>query len=106
MGNQATYKIDKINTIKGMRVEFTLTFSVIGTCAPLFVTMPGLNEHNLHSKKNLLLQGKELRVGDGGVNIDDSAYRYLFSMVTYENADLLRYAHYQKKTLLPFIAGR
>ena len=42
--NQAKYKINKSNMVKGIRLELTFTFSAIGICAPLFVTVTGLND--------------------------------------------------------------
>ena len=79
-GNQAKYKLNKSNTMKGMRMKFTFTFSAIGTCDLLFVTMTCLHNCNLYEQKNLLIQVKRLRAGGGGVNISNSTHGYVLFM--------------------------
>ena len=64
-----------------MRVKTTFTFSAIGTCAPLFVAVIGLNKCNLYGQKNLLIWVKELYVEDGWENIDNSTYEYALLIV-------------------------
>ena len=39
----------------GMRVKLTWTFSVSGTCAPLFITVSGLNDREMPPGKDLIV---------------------------------------------------
>ena len=102
-GNQAKYKIDESNMIKGLRVKLTLVFSVIGTCAPLFATVICLNKRNLYVQKNISIRIKGLCLGGGGINIDNSTHSYASFMTKHENTNLLRYKYYEKNILPPFI---
>ena len=46
-GTNSVYNIDDSNAMCGMRVKITWTFSGGGTCAPLFITVSGLNEREM-----------------------------------------------------------
>ena len=68
-GSHSTYVLDNTNSMKGMRVKLTFTFSALGTCAPLFVSVTGLNERELPHEKCLILKIEGMCVGGGGVAV-------------------------------------
>jgi hypothetical protein len=46
-GTNSVYNVDECDHMNGMRVKLTWTLSGGGTCAPLFVTVTGLNDREL-----------------------------------------------------------
>ena len=88
--------------MKGLRVKTTFTFSAVGMSAPIFITVYGLNEREIPSDKCILVPLKGLCIG-GGVNIDAKMSGYVLFMRKQENADSIRYTHYLKNILLPFV---
>jgi len=66
------YKLDKLLSTKGLQVKITFIFFVAGVMAPLFITVCGFNEREMNGSKCLLVSIKGLRVGGGGININDT----------------------------------
>jgi hypothetical protein len=67
-GTNSVYNIDDSNAMCGMRVKITWTFSGGGTCAPLFITVSGLNEREMPPGKDLIvLKIPGLCIGGSGV---------------------------------------
>ena len=62
-GNQSKYTLPNNCMMQGMRVKLTFSFSTVGTCAPLFITVTGLNERNFGGKKHILVRVKGLCIG-------------------------------------------
>ena len=89
--------------MQGMRVKLTFNFDTVGTCAPLFITVIGLNERNLCGKRHILVRLKGLCIGEGGVNTGIDNFGYVLFMVKQENAHLIQYKYYKQNILLPFI---
>lgn len=93
--------------MKGMRVKLTFTFSAVGTCVPLFVSVCGLTERELPEEECVILDIEGLCVGGGGVNVGCNTKGYLVLMrggSANEGADKKRYKYYRDNILLPFIS--
>ena len=89
--------------MKGLRVKMTFTFSAVGTSAPIFITAYGLNEREMPHDKSIIVPLKGLCIGGGGVNMSGTTIGHVLFMRKQENADSIRYTHYLKNILLPFI---
>lgn len=63
------YHIDNFSKMCGLRVKMTFSISAAGTCAPLFITVYGLNEREMPNSKCLLAPLRGMCIGGGGVNI-------------------------------------
>ena len=86
--------------MNGMRVKLTWTLSGGGTCAPLFVTVTGLNERELPSGDMLVVQVAGLCIGGSGVGANEQEGYIVF---TRSGQDQKRFEFYQSNVLLPFI---
>ena len=68
-GSNSKYQSDDSNMMNGMRVKLTFTFSAIGTCAPIFISVCGLTQKELRKEACIILQVKGLCIGGGDVSI-------------------------------------
>ena len=68
-GSNSKYQSDDSNMMNGMRVKLTFTFSAIGTCAPIFISICGLTQKELRKEVCIILQVKGLCIGGGDVSI-------------------------------------
>ena len=94
------YNVDESDHMNGMRVKLTWTLSGGGTCAPLFVTVTGLNERELPSGDMLVVQVAGLCIGGSGVGANEQEGYIVF---TKSGQDQKRFEFYQSNVLLPFI---
>ena len=101
--HSSKYKIDDSSKMKGLRVKMTFIFSAVGTSAPIFITVYGLNEREMPHDKSIIVPLKGLCIGGGGVNMSGTTIGHVLFMRKQENADSIRYTHYLKNVLLPFI---
>lgn len=68
--------------MNGMRVKLTFTFSALGTCMPLVVTVAGLSEREMPDGKEFIhVKIPGLCIGGGGVNIDNQECGHLIIQV-------------------------
>ena len=54
-GTNALYTVDECDLINGIRVKLTWTLSGGDTCAPLFVTVTGLNDREMQTECDMLV---------------------------------------------------
>ena len=99
-GTNSVYNVDESDHMNGMRVKLTWTLSGGGTCAPLFVTVTGLNERELPSGDMLIFQVAGLCIGGSGVGANEQEGYIVF---TRSGHDQKRFEFYQSNVLLPFI---
>ena len=106
-GTRSIYKMDNTNSYSGMRVKLTFTFSAIGACAPIFVSVCGLSERELPNDKCLILEIEGMCIGGGGVSVGKKDVGYLILMRTSSDKDEVpdkqRFKYYRDKILLPFV---
>ena len=107
-GKHSVYKLDNSKAMSGLRVKLTFTFSALGACAPLFVSITGLSERELPSSPCIILKIEGLCIGGGGVNVGCKDTGYIFLMRSTggkndESVDKQRYKYYRDNVLLPFI---
>ena len=103
-GTNACYSCDDNSNMNGLRIKMTFTFSALGTCAPLFVTVSGLSERELPGKNDFLhVEVPGLCIGGGGVNVGVKTKGHIFFMRSGKNAHVERFKYYQEKILVPFI---
>ena len=99
-GTTSVYNVDESDHMNGMRVKRTWTLSGGGTCAPLFVTVMGLNERKLPSSGMLVVQVAGLCIGGRGVGAHAQEGYIVF---TGSGQDQIRFEFYQSNALLPLI---
>ena len=61
-------------------MKLTYTFSTIGTCAPIFVSVCGLSKRELPNNKCVILEIEGMCIGGGGVNVGKKDVGYLILM--------------------------
>ncbi len=75
----------------GMRVKITWTFSGGGTCAPLFITVSGLNDREMPPGKDLIvLKIPGLCIGGSGVG-SNAQHGYVVFMRRGGGVDKMRF---------------
>jgi len=91
--------VQDCKSMNGMRVKLTFTFTAMGNCFPLVVTVTGLTEWDFVHVK---IPG--LCIGGGGVSINSSEQcGHLFLMRNTEGAEKARFKNYQEKIHIPKI---
>ncbi len=99
-GTNSVYNVDECDHMNGMRVKLTWTLSGGGTCAPLFVTVTGLNDRELPTAQMLVVQVAGLCIGGSGVGANEQEGYIVF---TKSGQDQKRFEFYQSNVLFPFI---
>ncbi len=90
--------------MNGMRVNLTFTFTAMGNCFPLVVTVTGLTEWEMSGKDFFHVEIPGLCIGGGGVSINSSKQcGHLFLMRNTEGAEKARFKYYQEKIFIPGI---
>ena len=97
------YQSDDSNMMNGMRVKLTFTFSAIGTCALIFISISGLTPKELPKEACIILQVEGLCIDGGEVSIDNKEKGYVMFMRNDADADKYRYKYYRDEVLIPFI---
>ena len=103
-----------IHLFKGMRVKPTFTLNAAGTSAPMFISVYGLTERELHfdiaPTGFLVMKVKGLCVGGFGVAAECNTYGYVL-LIRAENrtckdsVDRVRYRYYRDTIFLPFVSS-
>ncbi len=87
-----------------MQVKLTFTFTAMGNCFPLVVTVTGLTEQELSGHDFVHVEIPGLCIGGGGVSVDSNEQcGHLFLMRNTEGAEKARFKYYQEKILIPGI---
>ena len=103
-GSNALYRVQDNKSMSGMRVKLTFTFTAMGNCFPLVVTVTGLTEWEMNGKDFVHVEIPGLCIGGGGVSVDSSEQcGHLFLMRNTEGAEKARFKYYQEKILIPGI---
>ena len=71
-GTNALYRVQDCKSMNGMRVKLTFTFTAMGNCFPLVVTVTGLTKWKMSGKDFVHVEIPGLCIGGGGVSIDSS----------------------------------
>jgi len=104
-GTNSVYSINDSNTICGTKVKITWTFSGGGTCAPLFITVSGLNGREMPPGKDLIvLKIPDICIGDSGVGYNaQQQHEYVVFVRRGSCVNKMRFQFYQKHVLVPYI---
>ena len=103
-GTNALYRVQDCKSMNGMRVKLTFTFTAMGNCFPLVVTVTGLTKWEMSGKDFVHVKIPGLCIGGGGVSINSSEQSgHLFLMRNTEGAEKARFKYYQEKILIPGI---
>jgi hypothetical protein len=87
--------------MNGMRVKLTFTFTAMGNCFPLVVTVMGLIKKEMPRKDFVHVEIPGLCIGGGGVSIDSSQQvGHLFLMRNTEGAKKARFRYYTRSIFL------
>ena len=101
-GTNAIYKLDDGKDMCGMRVKLTQTFNGTGQCAPLLITVSGLNERELPPDKDfVVLKIQGLCIGGIGIGGDTQLGYVVFTKKN--QGQKKRSPYYQNEVLIPFI---
>jgi hypothetical protein len=102
-GTNSIYQIDNSNKMNGMRVKLTWTFSGAGICAPLFVTVTGLNDREMPSDVDMIVvKIPGLCIGGCGVS-GNKEVGYVVFMKKGNGGEEAPFKYYHDKVLMPFI---
>jgi hypothetical protein len=86
-GTNALYQVQDCKSMSGMRVKLTFTFTAMGNCFPLVVTVTGLTEWDMSGKDFVHVEIPGLCIGGGGVSVNSSEQcGHLFLMRNTEGA--------------------
>ena len=66
------YKVEDSESMNGLQVKLTFTFTAIRNCCPLVVTVAGLTEKEMPGKDFVCVQIPGLCIGGGGVSVDSN----------------------------------
>ncbi len=66
-GTNSLYRVEDSKSMNGLQVKLTYTFTVMGNCFPLVVTVAGLIEKEMPGKDFVHVQIPGLCIGGGGV---------------------------------------
>ena len=78
-GTNLEYNVDKSNHMNGMIVKLSWTLSGGGACAPLLVTVTGLNDRELPSGDMLVVQVAGLCIGGSRVGANQQEGYIVFT---------------------------
>ncbi len=103
-GKNALYRVEDSKSMNGMRVKLTFTFTAMGNCFPLVVTVMGLTKKEMPRKDFVHVEIPGLCIGGGGVSVDSSQQvGRLFLMRNTEGAKKTCFRYYQEHILIPEI---
>jgi hypothetical protein len=87
--------------MNGMHMILTFTFTTMGNCFPLAVTVVGLTEKEMYGKEFVHVRIPILCIGGGDVSVDSNQqYGHLFSMRNTEGAKKACFRYYQEHILI------
>jgi hypothetical protein len=98
------YHVKDCKSMSSMQVKLTFTFTAMGHCFPLVVTVSGLTEQELSGQDFVHIEIPGLCIGGGGVVVDsNNQCGHLFLMHNTEGAERAWFKYYQEKILIPGI---
>jgi len=71
-GTNELYRVQDCKSMNGMRMKLTFTFTAMGNCFPLVVTVTGLTKWEMSEKDFVHVEISGLCIGGGGVSVDSS----------------------------------
>ena len=71
-GTNSLYRLEDSKSMKELRVKLTFTFTAMGNCFPLVVTVVGLMEKEMPRKDFVHVEIPGLCIGGGGVSVDSN----------------------------------
>jgi hypothetical protein len=104
-GTNAIYWPEDSKAMNGMRVKLTFSFTAIGNCFPVTVTVSGLTENEMPPGEEFIhveIPGRCIGGGDVGVDFSQQV-GHLFLMRNTEGAEKERFKHCQEHFLIPGI---
>ncbi len=105
LGSKAIYRPDDSKAMNGMQVKPTFSFTAMGNCFPVTVTVSGLSKKEMPPGEDFIfveIQG--LCIGGGDVGVGSSQQvGHLFLMRNTVGAKKERFKHYQEHILVPGI---
>ncbi len=82
-------------------MKLTFTFTAMGNCFPLVVTVTRLTEWEMSRQDFVYVEIPGLRIGGGGVSVDQNKQcGHLFLMCNTEGAEKAWFKYYQEKILI------
>ena len=102
-GTQAMYNCDDNKSMSGMRLKCTFTFSALGACFPLVVTVAGLKDSEMPEKDFVHVTVPGLCVGGGGVNVNNTEDGHIVFLRNDPGAEKKKFRWYQDTILIPGI---
>jgi hypothetical protein len=98
------YKCKDNQSMSGMQVKITFTFSAMGTCFLLVCTVTGITEREMPTGQEFIhVKVPSLCIGGGGVNINNAKVGHVLFMQNTEGAKKKRFKWYQQEILIPGI---
>ena len=104
-GTNAIYRPEDSKAMNGMRVKLTFSFTAMGNCFPVTVTVSGLTEKEMPPGEEFIhveIPGLCIGGGDVGVGFSQQV-GHLFLMRNTEGAEKECFKHYQEHILIPGI---
>jgi hypothetical protein len=99
-GTNSLFRVEDSKSVNGMRVKLTFTFTAMGYCFSLAVTVAGLTEKEMPGKDFVHVQIPGLCIGGGGVSVDSNQqFGHLFLMRNTEGAKKSQFRYYQEHIL-------
>ncbi len=71
-GTNSLVRVEDSKSMKGMQVKLMFTFTAMGNCFPLTVTVAGLTEKEMPGKDFVHVKFPGLCIGGGGVCVDSN----------------------------------
>jgi len=100
-GTKSVHRVEDNKSMCGMRVKLTFTFSAVGTCFPLVVTVTGLTDRELPNGEDFVhVEVPGLCIGGGGVNVENQGIGHVLFMKDNEGAEKKRFEWYQNEILV------
>ena len=107
-GTRSVYRVDNTKTMNALRVKLAFTFSAIGACAPLFVSVCELLEKELPHYKCITLVIEMIFIGGEGSNGGNKDVVHFILMQAIANKydqvpDRQRYKYYKDNLIITFV---
>ena len=101
-GTNSLYRVEDSKSMNGLRVKPTFTFTAMGNCFPLVVTVAGLTDYEMPGEDFVHVQIPRLCIGGGCVSVDSNQQLgHLFLMKEGKGAEKTRFKYYQEHMSVP-----
>ncbi len=100
-GTNASYQVQDSKLMSGMRVKLTFTFTTMGNCFPLVMTVAGLTEWEMSGQDFVHVEIPGLCIGEGGLSVDQNKQcGHFILMHNTEGAEKAWFKYYQEKIFI------